>query len=436
MRTSSRALFALVLWAAACVAQVVSPLEIKDPALRALQQRHLDDLRAVAIELNQHHFAYPFYFSRKLDLDEQSQKLADQRSIRFDHFNNQIALEITGNYYASYSDERVDADHRLRQTFSEVMLPILQAVAPRLAADEAIGVFAIEVSHHVRRKLLGVGGEYPENVVVVVPRELALRLVNSQDAAEQQTLMMDAEVYRSGKPTVLWLAGERPLNPDDRTKPEAPTATVASVRPTSVSDTGYRSGNVALPTLPKPAPPPELRAPPVSEAAIAQPAHPHDSSPDALKALQEKFQPALDKLVHEHASDAHFVAYAPPAFITFKHGAYLQLSLTTVLDAHLFDSQYKLAALAFDRHIAHLVRPVLGYFKDTAGIDGIDFSTTVKLAGDKDGSHAIAVEFILPLSALHCLQEYDCTGQQALNSGIILINGERAGLELQSAEAK
>jgi hypothetical protein len=82
------------------------------------------------------------------------------------------------------------------------------------------------------------------------------------------------------------------------------------------------------------------------------------------------------------------------------------------------------------------VRPVLGYFKEDAGFDGIDFSTTVKIAGDNENVHALAVEFILPLSALHCFQQFDCTGQQLLNTGIILINGERAGLELQTAEAK
>jgi hypothetical protein len=60
----------------------------------------------------------------------------------------------------------------------------------------------------------------------------------------------------------------------------------------------------------------------------------------------------------------------------------------------------------------------------------------VKFAGDAENTHALAVEFILPLSALNCFRDYDCTGQQLLNAGIILINGERSGLELQAAEAK
>jgi len=414
------------------MAQVISPMEIKDVALRNMQQRNLHDLQAIATELSQHKFPYPFYFSRKLDIEEALQKQTDQRSIRFEMYDNKKALVITGNYYASYSDELVDADHRLRRTFTDVMLPILQAEVPRLASVPGLEVFAIEVSHHVRRKMMGLNGEYAENVVIAVPRELALRVVEARDPQEQQTLMLDAEVYHSGEPTVLWLAGERPALPD-RAAPEAAAPLVASVHPTVANEAGGRSDVPSLPTLARATVPPELRAAPVHDlpAAAAR-----DLSAAGLKALQEKFQPSIETMVHEHGADAHFVSYAPPAFIAFKQATYLQLSMTTQLDAGVADSQYKLAALAFDRHIAHLVRPLVGYFKDGADFDGIDFSTTVKLAGDAENAHALAVEFILPLSALNCFRDYDCTGQQLLNAGIILINGERSGLELQAAEAK
>jgi hypothetical protein len=414
------------------MAQVISPMEIKDVALRTMQQQHLHDLQAIATELSQHKFPYPFYFSRKLDIEEALQKQTEQRSIRFEMYDNKKALVITGNYYASYADELVDADHRLRRTYTDVMLPILQAAVPRLRSVPGLEIFAIEVSHHVRRKVMGLNGEYAENVVIAVPRELAERVVEARDPQEQQTLMIDAEVYHSGEPTVLWLVGERPALAD-RVAPEAAAPLVASVHPTVANETGARSGMPSLPTLARATVPPELRAAPVHDlpAAAAR-----DLSAAGLKALQEKFQPAIETMVQEHGADAHFVSYAPPAFIAFKQSTYLQLSMTTQLDAGIADSQYKLAALAFDRHIAHLVRPLVGYFKDGADFDGIDFSTTVKFAGDAENTHALAVEFILPLSALNCFRDYDCTGQQLLNAGIILINGERSGLELQAAEAK
>ena len=396
-------------------------MEMKDPAMRALQKQHLGELRSISDALNKIQFPYPFYFSRKLDIDEDQQKQADQRSIRFELYNKQRALEITGNYFAAYSSERVDADHRMRQTFLNVVLPILQVVVPPLQASADFDVFAVEVSHHVRRKVMGMNGENAENLVVVIPRELAARVVQSHDQMEQQALLQDAEVYYNGEPSLLWLAGEKPLMPDGRPAETTSSAMLASVHPSVPA--ALRAPATPVAPLPPAHVPPELSGEPL-----------HESTPDALKELQTKYQQAIDTLTKEQSKDAHFVAYAPPAFISFKQGTYLQLSLTTALDASSADSQYKLAALAFDRHVAHLVRPVLGYFKDAAGFDGIDFSTTVKINGD-DG-HALAVEFILPLSALRCYQQYDCTGQQTLNAGFILINGERAGLELQTAEAK
>ena len=66
--------------------------------------------------------------------------------------------------------------------------------------------------------------------------------------------------------------------------------------------------------------------------------------------------------------------------------------------------------------------------------DGIDFTTSVQLAGASSGSTE-AVEFIFPTPALICYEQYDCTGQQLINQGFVLINGERVGLDLQSAEA-
>jgi len=78
-------------------AQVIAPAEIQQPLERRLQTQYLGDLRAIGTEISLHKFPYPFYFSRVLDLDQDDQLRADQRSIRFAKFNGQIVLEITGN---------------------------------------------------------------------------------------------------------------------------------------------------------------------------------------------------------------------------------------------------------------------------------------------------------------------------------------------------
>jgi hypothetical protein len=161
-----------------------------------------------------------------------------------------------------------------------------------------------------------------------------------------------------------------------------------------------------------------------------------DFSDEALASLQSANQDNLDRLVKELEPQAHFVTYAPPKFVVFRKAIYLELSFNTPLPAPATASRYQLAALAFDEQVAHLVRPVLGYFKGEQKFDGISLSTTVHGTGKAGtSSSGQAVEFFLPLSALHCYEAYDCTGQQLLDAGTILINGERVGLDLQAAEA-
>jgi len=97
-------------------AQVLSPAEIADPAIRSLQQSHLEELHAITGALTNHHFQYPFYFSRRLDLTEREQVRSDQRSIQFDRFNGQIVLKITCNAFAAYSAGRMSKEERAGRT--------------------------------------------------------------------------------------------------------------------------------------------------------------------------------------------------------------------------------------------------------------------------------------------------------------------------------
>jgi len=91
-----------------------------------------------------------------------------------------------------------------------------------------------------------------------------------------------------------------------------------------------------------------------------------------------------------------------------------------------------MAALAFDQHISHMLRPVSRYFHDNPQFEGIDFSTTVRPGTQ---SNPESVEFVVPFSALACYEKYDCTGQELINRSVVLINGERVTLDLQRAEA-
>lgn len=127
-------------------------MELPDPKAQRLQQRHLQALMAIGWDIETHKFAYPFCFSRVLDVDLAKMAQADQCSIRFDTYNKQTVLEITGNYYAAYAADRMDPPARLNEMFRQVIMPILRAEVSHFPDDSEFSAFAIEVSHHVRQK--------------------------------------------------------------------------------------------------------------------------------------------------------------------------------------------------------------------------------------------------------------------------------------------
>jgi hypothetical protein len=400
----------------AASAQVLSPPEIRDLKMRDLQQQHMADLKAVAVAISSHSFPYRLYFSRVLDLNEGQQQRADQRSIRFDKFGTQTVLQITANYYASYSTELMQKEERAQKTLHDVTVPILQAAVPVMIKEEKLQAFAIEISHHVRKKVLGVSTENPENVALILPRAAATQLVAAKSPAEQDAALMQGLLFIDGKPVEGWGPRDAEMVAENSTaRPDAKPV---------IGRTAWSS----VPQLPGEAD--RLATPPARLAAEPRP----EVNEESLRKLQSSNQAALDTLVRELDKVAHFVSYAPPTFIPFHKSAYLQLSMTTTLRETGTGSQYRLAALAFDEHIAHLIRPVLASLKTKPDFDGIDFSTSVRLAGaGTNGGQS--VEFIFPTGALVCYEQYDCTGQQLINQGFVLINGERVGLDLQNAEA-
>jgi hypothetical protein len=391
--------------------QALTPAEVKNPQMRVLQEKYFQQLQAVGTEIQGHIFPYPFYFSRVLDLELAQQQRADQRSLRFDNYGGMTVVELTGNYFGSYSTELVNKSHRALRTFQDVMLPILEIAVPALKDNPDVEGFAMEISHQIRGKAMGMNVERPENLVLALSKDAAVRLVSARNENDRQAALLDGHFYFNAEPFVLYLS--------DQAAQDAAKQLDASGSAKDASK-ALTSSSAALKTAP--------------HAATAAP--PRDTSPEALTKIQAANQKMIDLVVKELDAQAHFVSYAPPAVVGFRKNAYLEFSVNTTLSGTAAGSRYKKAALAFDDHISHLARPMMAYFKGDLDFDGIAFSTTIHV-GDKPAATqgSEAVEFFFPVEALRCYETYDCTGQQLIDQGSVLINGERVSLDLQMAEA-
>lgn len=403
-----------------CAAQILAVSKIKDPQAQLLQRQYISQLRELASEAAAVHFPYPFYFSDVLDIDEQKQMQLAQGSIHFERFNGQMVLEITGNYYASYSDAQLNGNQRARKTFDDVVLPLLKIAVAHIDRKAPIDAYAFEIAHHVRTKVLKVDTEGPENLTLIIPRAIAERLAGATDQETAQAALLESMVYLNGELLTIWLSND-----------DAPV----DVKNHYLARSKPAAGKSSDDDPPEPGTLVSSRLIPESELAKQMREYkskPHEVSPEKLGELQTANQPVLERLLLDLKEPAHFVEYAPPAFIAFHDGAYLQLNLNTQLERPAGSSQYRVAALAFETHISHLLRPVSKYFLDHPQFDGIDFSTTVHQPAESAGE---SVEFVIPFSALHCYASYDCTGQELISRSIILINGERVTLDLQRAES-
>ena len=195
----------VVLCIRVCFAQVVSPVEIQDPQLQTLQRRNMSSLKVVGQQIIAHHFEFPFYLSQKLDIDEQAQLRTDKNSIRFDRYEDNLVLAISGNYYAAYS-QKFDVEQRAKNTLLQVVLPILRIAVSQFKDNTAIQGYAVEISHHVVRQTMGLTMEGPENMMTYLPQRVAIALVKARSLGEQEAAMLEAQVFINAQPLSIWLS--------------------------------------------------------------------------------------------------------------------------------------------------------------------------------------------------------------------------------------
>ncbi|HTR25364.1 MAG TPA: hypothetical protein VMI10_15385 [Terriglobales bacterium] len=210
---------------------------------------------------------------------------------------------------------------------------------------------------------LGLGVEHPENLVLVLSKDAAVRLVTAKDENDRQAALLDGRFFFNGEPFLLYLSDKAAQEAASKLDKGESTSAASSSKVFAGSAGAARSARPSAPAT-----------------AV------RDTSPEALAKMQAADQKLIDVVAHEFDAQAHFVSYAPPAMVGFRKAVYLEFSVDTTLASSVSGSRYKMAALAFDEHIAHLVRPMMTYFKGDLDFDGIAFSTTIHQAAEKSES--------------------------------------------------
>lgn len=421
----------------------VSPAEILNPDLKALEETYFPQLKALNQSIARTKFPFPFYLSRFVGIDPAKQVEADSRGLEFVRFEDRVILKITGNYTAAYDSNRMTRNERAAATLRTVILPLLELVTAAMPQELPCEGIGFELSYHVRSKERSYDFEGKENLVVVLDRNDAWALSAATTDPARQEILNRSKIYVSGNDFGLSLTEHDPLNVQalPRSIPAKPDATSTARSSTLVGRSPLLKSNPSTPAAASPAlvapadpaPASAIPAAPPPKAADPAPALPHSSPADAER-LNEKYQAELAAMAKEGATKFHFVDYAPPTFMIFREQIALQMTLRNSIQfGPVRGSIYKRAAQSFDLFLAPQLKDLSDRISPDLDFQLFDFSVLNKLSPNAKATSE-AIEFICPRTALKQFVNAEITNQQLLDQSFILVNGVRIALNLQLVE--
>jgi hypothetical protein len=460
-------LFAIALLVAPqCVFAQVSPSEILNPRLKALEDDNFTRLIAYNRAIQSLKFPFPFLLRRYVGLSAKEDASPDTRGLEFLMFHNQPILKISGNYMAAFNGHQLTQNQRAARVFEEVVIPILRILPQQVPATVDCDGIGLEISYHVRSQDHSYEYEGAENLVVVIPRNDAFAFSGLSGERAWQVVLNRSQVYLDQQEFGLSLADRDPIplealdksSPDESPKlseaapkpakrsaatiPE--TQTPASATPPAASDDrfaylyrnpslGPRMPGSPRPSAVRPDPSATTASPPVGQLPSHAGAPPAATQSDVDR-LQARYETQLNDLAKDGVVKMHFVAYAPPSVVIFQKRLYLQITLQ---NPHVFDAQtssiYKRAAQSFDLFLALQLKPLLAQVPSDPSLAGLDITVLNELAS-KPKPSSEAAEFICPLTLLRQFADAEITNQDLIDQSVVLVNGVRVALNLQQVE--
>jgi hypothetical protein len=412
----------------------VSPNEILNPQLKALESDYFPQLKAVNQQIARTRFPFPFYLSRVVGLDPAQQIEADTRGLEFRLFKDRLVLKATGNYNVAYDSKQLTRNERAARTFRDVMLPILQAITQNISPDIDCDAIGMEVAFHVRDRQKSYDYEGLDILVVVLDRKDAFQMVLENNDNGRQAILDRSLVYLGGEEYGLSLLDRDPALVDKQARARSKQGDVMSAASSSTSASRLIRSNPNL--VPSSAAANTLdasaRTAPKVDLSQAKPA----ATPADAEKLQAQYQSQLDALSKEGQAEFGFVDYDPPSFVVVSKQMVLQMTLK---NSSRFDPEktniYKRAAQTFDLFVAPKMKDILDRVPSDVPVDYYDFSVVNALSPSSLGKErSEAIEFLFPKTLAQKFANSEITNQELVDKSQVLVNGVRIALNLQLVE--
>lgn len=440
---------ALTLGLAARAAAQVSPAEIVNPELKALEQTYFPQLLTLHRQIGAAKFPFSFALSRYVGLDPDKQDGADSRGLEFVRFHERIVLKVTGNYNAAYNADLLTQNERASRTFQDVVVPLLRMIAAGIPQDVGCAAIGFEFAYHARTRQRNADFEGKEILVVLFDREDAFTFAAAASDADRQEILNRSEVYVNGALYGLALGKKDPLDLEALNRPSRggagstappPAQTIRAGSGGSTSSSALNLGGNLRTASPAAQAPAQVApgggvpvAPGQAAAAPTAQGAPVATQADAER-LQAKYKEELDALAKKGAAQLHLVDYAPPSFVIFQNKIALQMTLRNPQHFEKDASSiYRRAAQSFDLFLALQLKALVDQIPQDSEIAALDITVLNQIAAaPKPVSEAL--EFVLPLKPLRQFVDAEITNQELINQSVVLVNGVRIALNLQLVE--
>ena len=410
----------------------VSPAEVTNPQLKALESEYLQKLIALNRQISAEKHPFPFVLSRYVGVDAKSQAGMDTRGLEFVQFHERTLLKFSGDYNAAFSAQRLNRNQRADSVFANVIAPILRLLPQNFAGSSDFDGFGFEISYHVSEASGKADYEGRENLVVVMGVSDALRFSQLTAPDKKQDIVNASEIYLSGERFGLALGKVDPLLPEEITKPRS-----ADGQERASLDGGRRMSNTSSRSVGL-----DFHASlealsrsdtPASAGHVPSMADPPPMAPGDVDEMQAKYESALDDYGTFVRSTMHETNSSLPSLALFRNSLYLQLTLR---NPEVFDKEktslYKRAALSFDTFLAPHLADLVSRIPAVTNLKGLDITVLVSVSSSSSPTEA--VEFICPLQALRSFSSYDISNQDLIAQSLIIVNGVRISLNLQQVE--
>ncbi len=411
----------------------ISPNEIRNPDLKALETEYFSQLKSMNQAIVRLHFLFPFYLSRYVGVEPAKQAESDSRGLEFVKFHDRIVLKVTGNYSAAYNTEKLTRNERASQTFRDVILPALQVITQTISPDGRFDSIGFEISYHARERNKSFDYEGKETLVIVFDLKDAFVISQSTNDASRQDILNRSLIYIGGEEYGLNLLDRDPtvVDTQSRSKSKKIDASSTAAATTSMSRLSHTNPNLvpsdSVPVLDSFAG--AKAKPDLSEAKPA-------ATPEDVEKLEAKYHSRLVTLANEGKTKFQFVDYDPPAFVVINKQMALQMTLRNTLR---FDPEkssiYKRAAQTFDLFLAPKMKDILDQVPEDAPIDFYNFSVVNALPFTSNGKErSEALEYLCPKSFVRKFANAEITNQELIDKSQVLVNGVRIALNLQLVE--